>query len=157
VKLLSQDALRTFRGTIVDLAPEGGLTLDVVDDLRDAPLVLLTRQVLPAGERREVDRVRRGVAQPFEGEAPAPVGVFPGTVEPVALKGLFLQQCADGGDSGPVSQALDERFLAAMRQDVPQPLDLGGLLFADRDGLVAPPPELLAPVGETTGLPGEVR
>jgi hypothetical protein len=77
---------RTDRCHPLGEAPEGGLTLDVGDELRDAPLVFRSGQVLPGGERREVDRVRRGVAQPFEGEAPAPIGVFAGTVEPIGVR-----------------------------------------------------------------------
>jgi hypothetical protein len=64
------------------------------------------------------------------------------------------QEGADGGDAWPVSQVLDQPFLAAMGQDVAQPLDLGRLCLADGDGLVPAPPELLAPAGPTDRLRG---
>jgi hypothetical protein len=90
VRLLSLDGLWTFVGKIVELALEGGLVLDVVDHFRDASLVLGARKVLPAGERLKVYRVRSCVAQTLEGAAPAPIGVLPGTVEPVTLETFFL-------------------------------------------------------------------
>src|SRR4029079_11672174 len=50
-----------------------------------------------------------------------------------------------------------QSLLTAVRQHVAEPVDLGRLLFADRDGLVPAPPELLAPVDQAAGLAGEVR
>jgi hypothetical protein len=44
-----------------------------------------------------------------------------------------------------------------VRQHIAEPLDLGRLLLADRDRLVPPTPELLAPADQPAGLAGHVR
>jgi hypothetical protein len=82
--------------------------------------------------------------------------VLPGAVEPEPFERLLLQQGANGGDARPVSQALDQSLLAAVGQDIAQPLDLGRLFFTDRDRLVPAPPKLLAPADQPAGLAGEV-
>jgi len=90
-------------------------------------------------------RVGSCEVQALEGDAPAPSAVLPSAVEPEPFEGLVVQQGTDGGDARPVAQPLDQSLLTAVRQNVAEPLDLGRLFLANRDGLVPAPPELLAP------------
>jgi hypothetical protein len=84
-------------------------------------------------------RVGSREVQALEGDALAPSAVLLGAIEPEPFEGLVVQQGTDGGDARPVSKALDQSLLTAVRQHVAEPLDLGRLLLADRDGLVPAP------------------
>lgn len=108
-------------------------------------------------ERFELHRVGGRELQTREGLALAPSEVLLAAVEPEALERLAIQDGADGTDARPVSQALDQILLAAMGQDIAQPLDLGPLLVADGDRLVPAAPELLPPAHQPAGLTSQVR
>ena len=64
----------------------------LVHQLDDTLLVGLVREVLPAGERREVDRLLRGILVTVEVLSPAARREFLAAVEPVSLQRLAVQQ-----------------------------------------------------------------
>jgi hypothetical protein len=51
----------------------------------------------------------------------------------------------------------NQTLLAAVRQDVPEAINLSRLFLADHDRLVSAAPELLPPAMQSTGLPRQVR
>jgi hypothetical protein len=113
LRFLRQDGGRTFRGKAAQLALVRGLAFDLLDHLRDAPPVLLGREVSPAGKGLEVQAIRRREVQAFEGDASAPSEVLSGAVEPEPFESLLAQEGADGGDAWPGSQLLGARHLSA--------------------------------------------
>ena len=62
----------------------------------------------------------------------------------------------DAVGSRPLLETLDKAFLAAVREEVLQSLDLGPLLSRDRDRLVPPREDLLLPAVEAARLPGQL-
>jgi hypothetical protein len=129
---------------------------DLFDQSRDLVPVGFRSQVLPAGERGERDSFGRSVFQALVGLAPAAGGVLLGAIEPEAFEISAVQQGSDGVDPGPVAQLRDEVFLDAVGEQVAEAVDLGGLLGADDDRLVAPGPDLLPPAGEAADFPCQV-
>jgi hypothetical protein len=111
--------------------------------------LLLDREVAPAREGIEDDYLLGGVLVLAEGLPPLPGGVLLRPVEPESLEGLALDQGARAVDAWPLVRPLDQILFDPMGQVVPQTLDLGGLLVAHLDGLVAP--------GEDTVLPAVRR
>ncbi len=51
-------------------------------------------------------------------------------------------------DSGPIPRPFHQILLTAVRESIPKPLDLGGILGADHNRLVATPEDLLLPAGQ---------
>jgi len=59
-------------------------------------------------------------------------------------------------DTRPILRPSDEPLLAPLGEDVLQALDLRSILAGHQDRLVSSRPKSLAPVGEATGLAGEI-
>src|SRR5262249_10281314 len=129
MRILLPNGRRTAGRLIEDLSLQGSLALDVGDSLGNPPPVLLGREMRPAGARVGVHRVGGRELQASEGLALAPGAVLPGAVEPVPSERLALQEGPDSRDSRPVPQLLDQALLAAVRQHILEPPDLGGLLL----------------------------
>jgi hypothetical protein len=82
---------------------------------------------------------------------------IPGCGRTRALPAPRVRARSDGVDSGPIPGPFDQVFLGAVREAVAQPFDLGRLLLADYDRLVASAEDLLSPAGQPPDLPRQLR
>src|SRR6185503_16486199 len=82
---------------------------------------------------------------------------FQRAVEPGSFKRLTGHQSVDAVDARPILGPLDQVLLAAVGEDIDQPPYLGFLLFTNRDRLVAPGKDLVAPAGQPGDLAGQLR
>src|SRR4029077_14117924 len=82
---------------------------------------------------------------------------FLGVAVPGAGERLAVRELADAVEPRPLPETGDQVLLDAVPEDVPESRDLRLLLVADRDRLVALPPDLPRPVREPGHLPGQVR
>src|SRR4029077_7171120 len=156
VGMLAQDRRGSQR-----LAPRSrqvpyGLLCDLLDEVASPGAPSVLGQVLPAGEGREVQGLGSGELKAVEGLSPVAGRVLLSAVEPGAGEILALDQRLGDVDSRPVLGTRDEPFLAAVREEVSQPCDLGRLFAADHDPLISPRPDLLPPAVEAADLAGEV-
>src|SRR5215203_1950993 len=138
------------------LALRRGVRLDLRDQIGGEPSLGLDREVLPAGQVREGERLGRSVAQAIEALPASAGGVLLGPVEPGALDSHALHERTRTVDARPFRDFFDEVLLDPMRENVFQPGHLGGGLAADHDRLISPGPDLVGPINETPELAGEV-
>src|ERR1700710_1170671 len=111
---LDSGALPAFGGFRFDLRDQGGGEL----------LPLLRREVLPAGEGRELEGFAGCILVGAEGLAATAGEVLLGAVEPPALERLARGQRFDAVDSRPFLKAFDQILLAAVTENVPEACDL---------------------------------
>ena len=112
--------------------------------------------MVPAGQGIERDLLGRLDLFPSKPFAAQPSRKSPGPVNPNTLERLVLEEASQSVNSAPPRRMSHEAFFDPVGEDVLESLDLGVLFVTNGDGLVPPTPELLAPVGESTGLLGEV-
>jgi hypothetical protein len=134
-----------------------GLGLDHCHQLGTTDPVELGRQCPPAGQLNELERLPGGESFPARWALAPRHSIFTRPVEPGAANGAPRQQRIGRARARPVAWPAYEVLLAAVAEDVEQPLDLGRLLVRHENGLVPPPPELLSPPDLSTDLPRQVR
>src|SRR3954447_24467184 len=133
-------SLRLFR-TLVRMAPQDrrgpqglapcphslgrGLLYDLVNQAERTSSPDLGGKVLPAGERREVQRLDARILETVEFLSPVAGGVLLSAIEPEALEVLALEQGLGGMDSWPVLGPRDKALFAAVRENVFQAPGLG--------------------------------
>src|SRR5262245_32149406 len=93
--------------------------------------------MFPAGKRIEGQGLWSGILVRFVLLSPTACRVLLATVEPVAGERLAAENRLYHVDSGPVREVSHQILLTTMAENVPEPLDLGGLLVADEDRAVA--------------------
>src|SRR6185295_10331171 len=155
--MLSQDRSGAERLDTGLFPPE----LSLGDDLRHQTghlgLVLFLREVSPAGEWVELEDLRHGVLARAETLAAVAGGEFLCAIEPGSLQGLAGQQSVDAMDAGPILRSCYQVLLAAVGEDVQEPLHLCRLLGADGDRLIAPCEHFVAPAGQSADLASQLR
>src|SRR4051795_2344298 len=94
--------------------------------------------MLPARQRIELQHLPRRVLEWLKLLPTAARQVLLGAVEPEPFQDLAFEQRPHAVHPGPVPGSFDQVLFRAVRETVPESLDLGFLLVADHDGLVAP-------------------
>ena len=141
VGVLAQDASDP-EGAAVGLAQLlARLGRDVGDHLGDPCPQLGWRELVPAGQRAELESFGGGELARLDLLSVLSRPVLGGAVVPGAGDGAVAQLCMDGGGSGPVLGLGDQAFLAALGEEIAQARDLRLGLEADGDGSVAAAPE----------------
>jgi hypothetical protein len=93
--------------------------------------------MFPAGEWAQDYHFRGRVLSCLEIFLPQPCIEFQSSIEPTPFDGCAGSQRCGAMKPRPVFDFLDQVLLDAVREDVDQARDLGGLLFADRDRGIA--------------------
>jgi len=138
------------------------ITMTLNSDLPAPPFFRPFGTSLVLSSDLRVRRANRAFYQMFRvtpgarGLPATPSGVLAGPVEPEAFQSLLSEHGPDRVDARPILRPSDEPFLAPLGEDVLQALDLGSIFVGHQDRVVSPRPESLAPVGEATGLAGEI-
>src|SRR6185295_11614802 len=102
--------------------------------------------------RIELEDLRHGVLPRAEAFAAVAGGEFLGAIEPGSSQGFTSQEGIDAMDAGPILRPLHQILLAAVGEDVDEPLYLCRLFFTDGDRLIAPSEHLVAPASESRDL-----
>lgn len=137
----------------------GGFFLDFLHQVANPLLVLLGREIGPAGQRGE------GKAHIFlEVDGPDFFSSLLDTscvaegraMDPDSGDGLSRHEGLGTVESGPLAGAGDEAFFTALAQEVFEPRDLAHFFVGDRYAAVSPGPDFPFPVVESAGLLGDV-
>ena len=131
--------------------PDGDLFFNLMDQVEGAFFPSFRWEVLPAGKRRQVQRLSRRVLETIEVLSPPPYGVLLGPAEPSAREGFARDQGTGGVYAPPILRTRDEILLTAVREDVLQPRDLRPFFPADEDRLISPRPDLVLPGRRRSG------
>ena len=130
--------------------------LDACHQGENGGSVLVLREVLPAGERRQNHELWRCVVACGDELSLAPGLAFGGAIEPSALEGFKVEERFEEVGTRPVGDLGDEAFLDSVREKVAEALDLSGGLVAHQDALIAAAPDLFLPAVHPPDLLGEV-
>jgi hypothetical protein len=153
---LGQDGSGAERLEAGALSAVGGFTVDLRHHRGGQLLPLPRREVLPAGEGRELQGFAGRVLIVAEVLAATAGEILPGAVEPPALQDLSLGQGLDAVDSRPVRGAFHQALFDPVAEDIPESRNLRLGLVADLDRLVPAPEDLLPPAGEPADLPRDL-
>src|SRR6185295_13742695 len=156
MKALGANAVGSERRDSLGVPGRCGHIFDLGDQGGHSASVRVRREVRPGGKWAEDQGLHAGVPKALEGLSATPSGVLAGPVEPETFQNLLSEHGPDGVDARPILGPSDESFLAPLGEDVLQALALGSVFMGHQDRVVSPRPEFLAPVGEATGLAGEI-
>jgi hypothetical protein len=113
-------------------------------------------KAFPARKRREDQSFTSGEAQPVKGLSTAAGCILLRAIEPITFDRLAFGEVSSNMDSWPIARPIDQSFFRAMTQDISQSADLCGLFCGHQDCLIAPGPDLLAPIREPADFSRQV-
>ena len=169
-----QDRFLASDLTAIEASSLPAFGTDLFDQAPNAVRHLLGRKPLPApaGQGLQVDRLRLGEVEAGELSSAPPGGSLLAAIEPISPQTAISTQGRRAVDTGPIPWIFDQVLLDAVTKDVAQASDLGRLLVADDDRVVASLPERSPPfesgihlfreigvhvgheIGDLAGIPG---